>query len=108
MTDDQIANLLDNVQPCRYIWAENSCPLYDVMTVMQKGNGQWAGIFGEALDSFNTLETVKDFLVKAGAYAGNSAFGLEARALYQKYSGSYQTWNYSDDQVEAINTELSK
>ena len=108
LTDDQIANLLDNVQPCRYIWAENSCPLYDVMTVMQKGNGQWAGIFGEALDSFNTLETVKDFLVKAGAYAGNSAFGLEARALYQKYSGSYQTWNYSDDQVEAINTELSK
>lgn len=110
LTDAEIANLLENVQPCRYIWQETSCPLYDVMSVILKYRKDWKGIFGlqDDIDNINELEDVRKFLDEAGKYSGNAAKGKEAVALFEKYSGKYQSWNYSEAQVEAMYNAINK
>lgn len=110
LTDAEIANLLENVQPCRYIWQETSCPLYDVMSVILKYKEDWKGIFGlqDDIDNIDELEGVKKFLDEAGKYSGNAAKGKEAVALFEKYSGKYQSWNYSEDQVKAMYNAINE
>lgn len=110
LTNAEIANLLESVQPCRYIWQETSCPLYDVMALMIKYSGEWKEIFGlkEGLGSFDDPEVVIDFLNEAGKYNGNAPKGKEAVALFEKYSGKYQSWNYSEAQVEAMYNAINE
>lgn len=110
LTNAEIANLLESVQPCRYIWQETSCPLYDVMSVMIKYSGEWKEIFDleEGLGSFDDPEVVIDFLDEAGKYSGSSAKGKEAVALFEKYSGKYQSWNYSEGQVKAMYNAINE
>ena len=110
LTNAEIANLLENVQPCRYIWQETSCPLYDVMSVILKYKEDWKGIFGlqDDIDNIDELEGVKKFLDEAGKYSGNAAKGKEAVALFEKYSGKYQSWNYSEAQVKAMYNAINE
>lgn len=104
LTDAQVENLLNEVAPYRYIWQETSNNLYDVLVVIKEGDGKWKDIFGleEGFENFTELENIKLFLNEAAVYDGSSALGVKARNLYNKYDGEYQTWSYSNEQVEAL------
>ena len=104
LTDAQVENLLNEVAPYRYIWQETSNELYDVMVVIKEGDGKWRDIFGmtEGFENFTELANIKLFLNEAAVYEGNSALGVKARNLYNKYDGKYQAWDYSDAQVSAL------
>ena len=62
----------------------------------------------EGLGSFDDPEVVIDFLNEAGKYNGNAPKGKEAVALFEKYSGKYQSWNYSEAQVEAMYNAINE
>lgn len=100
LTDDEVAAILEDYAPYRYIWTGNE--LDEVLKVMANGWGEWKDVFGKTGYSLETIAGVKLFLTDASKYEGDSEYGKDAKEVANKYLSEFQKWGYSNDQVAAF------
>lgn len=101
LTDEEVAAILEDYAPYRYIWTGNE--LDDVLKVIANGWGQWADALGtEGGYTLSTIAGVKLWLTDAAKTNNSNEYALAAKAIANKYLSDFSAWGYSDAQVQAF------
>ena len=101
LTDEEVAAILEDYAPYRYIWTGNE--LDEVLKVMANGWGKWADVLGtEGGYALDSIEGVILWLTDAAKTNNTNAYAQSAKAMANKYLNEFAAWGYSDAQVQAF------
>ena len=96
-----------------YIWAETTCPLYDVMAVaLSESIADWNAALElrdtDELSEITDLNTLKKWISAVRTTNNTASILTPAKTVVEKYGSKYNSWNYEAAQFNAVKTELEK
>ena len=105
LTDAEIETALskDN-NKYKFIWKANTCPLYEVMQVVNTLTAaEWNSALATSGSAVNTIAGIQALLKAAYTTDNSNAAANKLKALAEKYYPASNNWAYTDDQVDALN-----
>ena len=94
-----------------YIWADKTCPLYDVMAVaLSESIDDWNAALklDTDLQAITNLTSLKAWISAVRTTNNTASILTPAKTVVEKYGSKYNSWEYEKTQFDAVKAKLEE